>query len=126
MFRFVSTLQDWFFFLFQLGDRVALRSRILRPFGFDRFERVFDLCNPQRDFLLFLLELLESDDFVPNFRETGGLGSAFPPQRDLTTLQLSSNVSQRQARALAAHFQAKLAQTGADETHEEMLTKLQF
>jgi len=35
-------------------------------------------------------------------------------------------VSQRHARALAAHFQAKLAQTGADKTHKEMLTKLRF
>jgi hypothetical protein len=34
-------------------------------------------------------------------------------------------VSQRHARALPAHFQAKLAQTGADKTHGEMLTKLQ-
>jgi hypothetical protein len=84
------------------------------------------LGNPQCYFLLFLLELLKSDDFVPDFRETGGLGGAFPPQINLTALQLSSNVSQRHARALPAHFQAKLAQTGADETHKEMLTKLQF
>src|SRR5205814_3962401 len=90
-----------------------------------RFECVFDLCNPQCYFLLFLLELLEGDDFVPDFRKTGGLGGAFPSQVNLTALQLSSNVSQGQARALPAHFQAKLAQTGADKTHREMLTKLQ-
>jgi len=84
------------------------------------------LGNPQCYFLLFLLELLESDDFVPDFRETGGLGGAFPPQINLTALQLSSNVSQRHARALPAHFQAEFAQTSADKTHKEMLTKLQF
>ena len=39
-------------------------------------------------------------------------------------LELSPDVSQRHARALPAHFQAKLAQTGADKTHGEMLTKL--
>jgi hypothetical protein len=38
---------------------------------------------------------------------------------------LSPNMAQRHARALPAHFQTKLAQTGADETHGEMLTKLQ-
>jgi hypothetical protein len=35
-------------------------------------------------------------------------------------------VSQRHARALPAHFQAEFAQTSADKTHKEMLTKLQF
>jgi hypothetical protein len=65
--------------LFQLGDGVALRPRILRPFGFDLFECVFDLGNPQCYFLLFLLELLEA---TISFRipETGGLGGAFPPR----------------------------------------------
>ena len=72
MFRFVSTLQNRLLFLFQLGNGVALCPRILRPFGFDLFECIFDLGNPQCYFLLFLLELLESDDLVPDFRETGG------------------------------------------------------
>ena len=124
MFRFVSTLHSRLFFLFQLADGVTLSPRILGPFGFDLFERIFDLCNPQCDFLLFLLELLQSDDFVPDFWETGGLGGAFAPQINLTALQLSPDVSQRHTRALPAHFQAKLAQTGADKTHGKMLTKL--
>jgi hypothetical protein len=36
---------------------------------------------------------------------------------NLTALKLSPDMSQRHARALPAYFQAKLAQTGADETH---------
>jgi hypothetical protein len=35
-------------------------------------------------------------------------------------------VSQRHACALPSHFQSKLAQTGADETHKLMLAEQRF
>jgi hypothetical protein len=103
-----------------------LGTRIFRPLRFDLLERNFDLRDAQCDFLLLLLQFPKRDDLVADFGEARGLRGAFASEIDFAALQLSLYVSQRQARALPSHFQSKLAQTGADETHKGMLTEQLF
>ena len=76
--------------------------------------------------VLLLLEFLKCDDLVADFREARGLGGAFASEINFAALQLPLYVSQRHARALPSHFQPKLAQTGANETHKRMLTEQLF
>ena len=89
-------------------------------------DRNFDLRDAQCHFLLLLLEFLKCDDLVADFREARGLSGAFASEINFAALQLPLYMSQRHARALPSHFQPKLAQTGANETHKRMLTEQFF
>ena len=55
--RLVATLQDRFLLRVQFRHRVALLFGVGSPLRFDLFNSLFDLRDPKRDFLLFLLEL---------------------------------------------------------------------
>src|SRR5207244_4767890 len=63
-FRLVTFLEKWLFFSLQLCNRLSLFARSLLPFFFDLFYSFFDPCDSKCDFLLFLLQLFLSDDFI--------------------------------------------------------------
>ena len=52
-----------------------------------------NLRDPKRDFFLFLLQLLERDDFIAQLREIGRLRSAFASQIYFTFLEEASLVT---------------------------------
>ena len=83
-------MQERLFFRFQLCNSRMLVACILFPFRLDFFNSFFDLRYPKRDFFLFLLQLLERDDFIAQLREIGRLGSAFASQIYFTFLEKAS------------------------------------
>ena len=116
-FRLVALLDEWLFFRLQFCNRLRLFARILVPFFFDAFYSFFDLCDSNCDFLLFLLQLLKSDDLVAQLGKIGRLGCAFATQIDFALLQKALLMTKRNARSLATDFQSNLAKAGANETH---------
>ena len=120
-FRFVTAFHQRPFFLLKPGQRGRLLPGVLLPLGVDMFERFFDLRDPDRDLLLFLLEFFQGHDFVPHFRELRRLRGAFPAQGDLGFLQETLLVLQGHARPLPAHFQRQLPETRRNKTHKTNL-----
>ena len=116
-FRLVTLLDEWFFFRFQLCNRLRLFPRILVPFFFDSFYSFFDLRDSNGDFLLLLLQFLQSDDLVAQFGKIGRLGCAFAAKIDFALLQKALLMTKRNARSLAPDFQSNLAKACANETH---------
>ena len=53
------------------------------------FDAFFDLRDPQRDLLLFLLEFFQRHDLVAQLREVGRLRRSFAAEIDLALLQKS-------------------------------------
>ena len=74
--------------------------RIILPLQLDLADPFLNRRNPERDFLLFLLQLFEGNDFVAQLREGGGLGGAFAAEIDLALLQQPLFMPQRHARPL--------------------------
>ena len=102
-------------------------ARILLPFFFDFFNPFFDPCDSERDFLLFLLQLLKSDDLIAELWKVRRLGSAFAPEIDFALLQEAPLMAKRHAGSLATDFQSNLAKAGTNETHGlTMLRTLRF
>jgi hypothetical protein len=93
----------------------------LFPYLLDPF---FDLSDPERDLLLFLLQFLESDDFIAQLGKIGRLRSTFTSEIDFTSLEQAFLVPQRQADPLPLNFQGDFAKACADETHAVMLADL--
>ena len=120
-FCFVTAFHQRTFFLLKPGQRGRLLPGVFLPLRVDLFERFFDLRDPDRDFLLFLLELFQGHDFVAHFRKFRRLRRAFPAQGDLGFLQEALLVLQGHARPLPAHFQRQLPETGGNKTHETNL-----
>ena len=116
-FGLVALLEKRLLFRLQLCNRLRLFARILLPFFFDLFYSFFDLCDSKCDFLLFLLQLLKSDDLIAQLGKIGRLGSAFASQIDFALLQETLLMTKRHARSLATDFQSNLAKAGANETH---------
>src|SRR5947209_1936172 len=114
----IPPLQNRLFLRVQLRHRLGLFFRVVLALDFDVFDSLFDLRDSQRDFLLFLLELLERDDLVAQLGEMRGLGCSFPPESDFTFLEQPFFVSQHHASALPADFQPDFAQTCANEVHD--------
>src|SRR5262245_62591632 len=97
------------------------------PFFLDFFNAFLDPCDSERDFFLFLLQLLKSDDLIAQLGKVGRLGSAFTPEIDLTLLQEAPLMTKRHAGSLATDFQSNLAKAGTNETHGlTMLRSLRF
>src|SRR6266478_6485410 len=94
----VATLQDWFLLRFQLRHRFGLPFDVRFPLCLDLFDALFDLRDPQCDFLLFLLEFLQGHDFVPEFWKICRLRSSFAPENDFAFLQQPFFVPQYHAR----------------------------
>ena len=67
---------------FQLRNRLGLFTRDLLPFFFDPLYSFFDPCQPERDFLLLLLQFFESDDFIALASEEVAIRSVFPHEID--------------------------------------------
>ena len=117
-FRAVAAFDQRTLLLFELGQGGGLFAGIFLALLLDLLERFLDLCDPDRDFFLLLLELFQRDDFVAHFRKVGRFRGPFATEGDLGFLQDTFLVLQRQARALAPRFQRQLAKSSGDKTHE--------
>ena len=117
-FSAVATLDQRTLLLFEFGQGGGLLAGIFLALLFDLLKRLLDLCDPNRDFFLLLLELFQRDNFVAHFRKVGRFRGAFATEGDLGFLQDAFLVLQRQARALAPHFQRQLAKSSGDKAHE--------
>jgi hypothetical protein len=108
----------------QLCNGRMLVARILLAFLLDLLDPFFDLSDPERDFLLFLLQFLECDDFIAQLGKIGRLRSAFASEIDFTFLEQAFLVTERNARPLPLNFQGDFAKACADETHAVTLADL--
>jgi hypothetical protein len=81
-----------------------LVARILLAFFPDPLDPLFDLSDPERDLLLFLLQFFEGDDLIAQLGKIGRLRSAFTSEIDFTFLEQTFLVPQRQARPLPLNF----------------------
>ena len=116
-FRLVLSLEDRLLFLLEFGQGRVLFLRVVLPLQLDLADSFLDRGDPQRDFLLFLLEFLERDDLVAHLRKVHRLRATFPSQVDLALLQDAFLVPQRDPRFLPANLQPDLAQPCSNETH---------
>jgi hypothetical protein len=80
-------------------------------------ERFFNPGDPDRDFLLLLLELSQSHDLVSDLGKLGRLRHAFAPKCDLGFLQEPFLVLERHPGALATHLERQFAEAGGKEIH---------
>jgi hypothetical protein len=101
-----------------------LVARILLAFFLDLLDPFFDLSDPERDFLLFLLQFLECDDLIAQLGKIGRLRSTFASEIDFTFLKQTFLVTQRDASPLPLNFQGDFAKACADETHAVTLADL--
>src|SRR5216684_3059777 len=100
----VATLRDWFLLRFQLRHRFGLLFGVRFPLCLDLFDALFDLRDPNCDFLLFLLEFLQSHDLVPEFGKIRSLRSPFAAKKNFALLQQPFLVPQYHARSLPPDF----------------------
>ena len=70
-------LEERLLLRFQLCNGSILFARILLPIRLDLFNPFFDLGDSKRDFLLFLLQLLQCDDLIAQLRKIRRLRGAF-------------------------------------------------
>ena len=122
--RLIMLLEKRLFLRFQFCDRRMLVARILLAFFLDLLDPFFDLSDPERDFLLFLLQFLERDNLIAQLGKIGRLRSAFASEIDFTFLEQAFLVTQRHARPLPLNFQGDFAKACADETHAVTLADL--
>src|SRR5207244_8618812 len=80
--------------------------------------------DPEPDFFLFVVQLLECDDFAAERRKIGRLRGAFASEIYFTFLEEAPLLTQRHPRSLALNFQGDLAKACADKTHGVMLSHL--
>ena len=71
---------------------------------------------------MFLLQLLECDDFIAQLGEIRRLRSAFASEIYFAFLEEPLLVPQRHARSLALNLQRDFTEACADETHESDAT----
>src|SRR6266496_1953480 len=120
--RLIMPVEQGLFLRFQLGQGHVLVARISLSLFLDLLYAFFNLRDPERDFFLFLLELLECDDFSAQLGEIRRLRSAFASEIYLAFLEEPLLVPQRHARSLALNLQCDFAEACADETHENEAT----
>ena len=110
-------MQNRFFFLFEFRDGRTLLFCVFLSLRFDLLDAFFQLRDAQRDFFLFLLELLQRHDFVADFRKIDRLRTAFAAEIDFALLQNAFFMAQSHPRFLPANLQPDLAQACSNETH---------
>src|SRR4029450_3166042 len=117
-------LEKRLFLRFQLCNGRMLVASILLALFLDPLDPFFDLSDPERDFLLFLLQFLECDDLIAQLGKTGRLRSTFASEIDFTFLEQTFVVTQRDGSPRRLNFQGDSAQACADETHAVTLADL--
>ena len=101
---FVAMLEQRPLLLFEPGDGRCLFLGIFLPLQIDLLERFLDLCDPDRDLLLFLLQFFQRHDFVPHFGESGRFRGPFAAEGDLRFLQVTFLAPEGEACPLPTHF----------------------
>src|SRR3954451_8669536 len=124
MLRLMVPFQDRLLFCLQSGDCFVLFAKILLPFGLNFLDRPFDLRNPDRNFFLFLFQLLQGNNLVSQLRKIRGLRGSFAAETNLAFLKEPLLVPQGDARLLPTHFQPKLAESGSNEAHGKTLSEV--
>ena len=100
----VALLKERLFFQLQFCNCFVLLAGIFLPLRLDLFDSFLDLRNPKRDFLLFLLQLLQRDDLIAQLGKIRRLRSAFAPEVDFTLLQQPFLVTERHASSLTLYL----------------------
>ena len=113
----IPPFEDRFLFFLEFGQRGVLLFRVLRALQLNFPDALFNLRDAQRDFFLFLLELLQRHDFVADFGKIDRLRTTLAAEIDFAFLQNPLFMAQSHPRFLPPNFQPDLAQACSNETH---------